>query len=202
MVVGIDEVGRGAWAGPVVAGGVVFAPETKIPKGVTINDSKQLTSPQREKAASWIRQNSLAWGIGEAPVSVINRVGMGKATKMAFRRAISQLADKSVKSIKPDFLLIDAFYIPYVRGLRRKNQKAIINGDEKSISIAAASILAKVYRDALMHKLSERYRLYKWGNNKGYGTKKHQSAIKKYGLTRFHRKAFVATWKERIRGTP
>jgi ribonuclease HII len=97
---------------------------------------------------------------------------------------------------KIDFLLIDAFYIPYVKGLRRKNQKAIVKGDTKSISIAAASIIAKVHRDALMEKIGKRvrYRKYDWINNKGYGTAKHLSAIVKYGTNGYHRRQFVNTY--------
>lgn len=134
---------------------------------------------------------------------------MGKATKVAFRRAISQARKKFAFPI--DFLLIDAFFIPYIPGLparRRKNKKgryrkgakgrqlAIVNGDAKSISIAAASIIAKVERDKFMLSLSKRSKLkkYGWGRNKGYGTREHQAAIKKYGQTSYHRKGFVETW--------
>lgn len=184
IIAGVDEVGRGVFAGPVVAACVTFkgiSPQNG--RTVKINDSKKLTANQREKAEVWIKKNALAWGIGEASVGQINRLGIKKASEIAFRKAISK--------VKPDFLLIDAFYIPYVRGLRRKNQLAIINGDEKSISIAAASIVAKVYRDKLMEKLARKNRKYHWDKNKGYGTKKHQKAIKKYGATRLHRKLFV-----------
>lgn len=199
-IAGVDEVGRGSFAGPVVAGCVVFMSQFpisnfQIPNGIKIDDSKKLTPRQRERAEVWIKENSIAWGIGEAPVSLINRIGMGKATKVAFRRAINSAKSKIQNSnAKLDYLLIDAFYIPFVRGLRRKNQKAIIDGDEKSITIAAASIIAKVYRDALMRNLSHKYPRYGWGRNKGYGTKEHQMAIKKYGLTRYHRKKFVETF--------
>lgn len=189
LVAGMDEVGRGSFAGPVVAGCVVFPESLSITtKGVRIDDSKKLTSRLREKAEGWIKKNALVWGIGEASVSLINRIGMGKATRVAFRRAIKAVNQKL------DFLLIDAFYIPHVRGLRRKNQRAIIDGDEKSVTIAAASIIAKVYRDVLMSKLSLKYPRYGWGRNKGYGTRKHLGAIKKYGLTRYHRRQFVMTF--------
>lgn len=209
FVAGLDEVGRGCFAGPVVAAACVFAPNSKFPASsaggqfsisknekekIVINDSKKLTPKQREKASEWIKENSLAWGIGEGPASLINRVGLGKATKVAFRRAIIQ-ANSRLDS-KIDFLLIDAFYIPFVRGIRRKNQLAIIDGDEKIFSVAAASIIAKVYRDKLMVSLSKKpkYKKYGWGRNKGYGTKEHQEAIKKYGITGYHRKSFVSTF--------
>ena len=190
LVAGADEVGRGSFAGPVVAACVVYLPEIskpkfQLPNRIRINDSKKLTPKQRKEAEVWIKDNALSWGIGETSASLINRIGMGKATKIAFRRAI-----KATKS-KLDFLLIDAFFIPYVRGLRRKNQKAIVNGDEKSFTIAAASIIAKVYRDNLMRGLSEKYPNFGWERNKGYGTLEHRRAIKKYGPTRLHRKDFI-----------
>ncbi len=219
-VAGADEVGRGAWAGPIVAGAVVFDPQRVLPRVLppasaprlrrsarvsgslppvspalpTIDDSKRMSPREREKAAEWIKENCLGWGIGEVPPSVINRFGMAKATKMAFRSAIAALKVNLGRGIalpRLDFLLVDAFYVPYTRGLRRKNQKAIVRGDQKSISIAAASIIAKVHRDGLMRKLSRRHKVYGWGRNKGYGTREHQGAIKKHGLTRLHRKGFV-----------
>lgn len=195
FVAGCDEVGRGSFAGPVVAGVVVFPKNLEIDKEIVINDSKQVKPRNREKASDWIKKNALTWGIGEVPVSVINRLGMGKATQMAFRQAISKANDR-LSSSKIDYLLIDAFYIPFTKGLRRKNQKPIIKGDTKSLSIAAASIIAKVYRDKLMLKLSKnpKFRKYGWGRNKGYGTRQHQNAIKKYGISRYHRKSFVATY--------
>jgi ribonuclease HII len=164
---------------------------------------------QREKSAEWIKENALAWGIGEVGVGTINSKGMAKAARQAFRMSISEARKRLGEPI--DYLLSDAFFISFVPGLpakRRKNKKgrfykkvngrqqAIINGDEKSLSIAAASIIAKVYRDDLMGRLSKRpkYRKYGWGRNKGYGTKEHQKAIIKYGITRQHRKAFVATF--------
>jgi ribonuclease HII len=164
---------------------------------------------QRERATVWIKESALAWGIGEVGAGLINSQGMAKATRKAFRLAISNARKRLGKPI--DFLLSDAFFISFVPGLparRRKNKKgryykkisgrqqAIINGDEKSFSIAAASIIAKVYRDKLMLNLGKRpkYRKYGWGRNKGYGTLEHRNSIKKYGLTRQHRKQFVATW--------
>jgi len=182
FVAGVDEVGRGALAGPVVAGCVVFQKGSLKPP-VRINDSKKLSSKRREEADIWIRENCLAWGIGEASVSQINRFGIKKASEIAFRRSIA------ATKIKIDYLLIDAFFVPYVKGLRKKNQTPIINGDAKSISIAAASIIAKVYRDKLMAALKDGK--YGWKENKGYGTKIHQLALRKYGVSRHHRKLFI-----------
>ena len=175
-VAGVDEVGRGCFAGPIMAGCVIFDKNTIYNvqgttlysgRTIIINDSKQLTPRQREIADKWIRKNAVAFGIGQASVAQINKLGIKKASEIAFRKAIKNCG-------KPvDYLLIDAFYIPFVKGLRRKKQQAIIKGDTKSISIAAASIIAKVYRDNFMLKLSKhpKYRKYGWGRNKGYGTK-------------------------------
>jgi ribonuclease HII len=192
LIAGVDEVGRGCFAGPVVAGCVILNRQISeyANKQIIINDSKLLSPKRREIADIWIRKNAVAFGIGAAGVSQINRLGIKKATEIAFRRAIKNCG------VEIDYLLIDAFYIPYVKGLRRRNQKAIIKGDTKSVSIAAASIVAKVYRDKLMINLSKKpkYKKYKWGENKGYGTKGHQKMIRKYGISRLHRKQFVETW--------
>jgi len=220
VIAGVDEVGRGCFAGPVVAGCVVFPSHERVTRsgghqgrgpvlvsrrkgpgaaerqdpfvleGIIINDSKKLTPKQKEVADKWIRKNSLAWGIGLASVGQINRLGIKKASEIAFRKAIKNCG------VEINYLLIDAFYIPYVKGLRRRNQKPIVKGDTKSVSIAAASIIAKVYRDKLMGSLSKnpKYRKYRWGENKGYGTLEHRNAIKKHGLTRQHREQFVETW--------
>ncbi len=178
-VCGLDEVGRGSFAGPVVVGAVIFPKNSQIPQGIA--DSKLLKPRQREKLATQIKECSICWSIGEISVSSINKVGIGKATQMAFRKAVKTL------SIKADFVLIDAFYIKH---LNRKRQKAVKMGDTICASISAASIIAKVYRDKLMKKLSKKYPKYGFAKHKGYGTKFHQEAIKKYGLTRIHRRSF------------
>ena len=199
IIAGIDEVGRGCFAGPVVAAAVAFAPNSKFKflisnkfpnKKIIINDSKKLAPKQRELASFWIKRNALCYGIGWASVAQINKFGIKKASEIAFRKAIKNCG------IEINYILIDAFYVPYVRGLRRKNQKPIIKGDTKSISIAAASIIAKVYRDKLMAKLSNnrKYKKYGWDKNKGYGTLIHRNVIQKYGLTRLHRKKFVESY--------
>jgi len=200
-VAGVDEVGRGSFAGPVVASAVVFSPQYEIgirnnELGIRIDDSKKLTRTrlQREKADIWIRQNAITWGIGEASAKIINRLGMTCATNIAFRKAV-KAANNNVAN-KINYLLIDAYFIPYIRGIPKCHQHAIIKGDEKSYSIAAASILAKVYRDVLMKKIGRRknYKKYDWINNKGYGTKYHREAILTYGITGYHRKQFVETY--------
>ncbi len=198
-VAGVDEVGRGCFAGPLVTGCVIFPHNSSfiIPDSIVVNDSKQMRPRQRERSDKWIQDNCLAWGVGEASVAQINRLGIKKATEIAFRKAIK---NASIRVSSIEYLLVDAFYIPFVRGLRRKNQKAIIKGDTKSVSIAAASIVAKVYRDKLMGKLSRepKFRKYKWGKNKGYGTREHRNIIRKYGITRHHREAFVNTWRSKL----
>lgn len=205
-IAGVDEVGRGSFAGPVVAAAVVFNPNIlhtiyDIQNDVRIDDSKKLTEFQRVRADEWIKDNAITWGIGEASTSLINRIGMGKATGAAFRRAVKAANSKfQMPNVKIDFLLIDAFYIPRIRGLRKDRQLAIIKGDQKSISIAAASIIAKVYRDKLMLRLSKnsKYINFGWERNKGYGTGEHQRAIMKYGITRYHRSDFIETYLSKM----
>lgn len=179
MVCGIDEVGRGSFAGPVCVGAVIFPKRCELLNGVA--DSKLLKPRQREKLAEQIKERAISWSVAEVGVASINKVGIGKATQIAFRKAI-KLLDK-----KPDFVLVDAFYINH---FNRKNQKAVRDGDTVCASISAASIIAKVYRDKLMRKLSKKYPHYGFAKHKGYGTKKHQQALKKYGLSRIHRTSF------------
>jgi len=224
-VAGVDEVGRGCFAGPVVASAVAFAPNSNFQfpisndKGekIFLNDSKKLTKLQRERANEWIKKNSLTWGIGEVSPALINRIGMRKATRAAFRRAIKAANSKfQMPNVKIDFLLIDAFFIPYLRDFPKGKNKikgdknpevkngskqlAIINGDEKSYSIAAASIIAKVYRDNLMMSISKKnkYKDYGWEKNKGYGTSSHRKAILKYGISGYHRVHFVNTFIRKL----
>lgn len=179
MVCGIDEVGRGSFAGPVCVGAVIFPKGCELPDGIA--DSKLLKPRQREKLAEQIRECAVSWSVAEVGIASIDKVGIGKATQMAFRKAIKQLQQS------PDFVLIDAFYIKH---LNRKRQKAIKDGDTICASISAASIIAKVHRDKLMKKLSKKYPQYGFGKHKGYGTRKHQEAIRQYGLSRIHRRSF------------
>lgn len=210
-IAGVDEVGRGSFAGPVVAGTVVFSPDIQMKTfDIRIDDSKKLTKLQREKADKWIKKNAAAWSIGEVSARIINRVGMSRALKIAIRRAVNSTNNKLQGNL--NYLLLDAFYIPYLQGFPKGKNKikgskepeftvgsrqlAIIKGDQLSISIASASIIAKVYRDKLMEKIGERvtYKKYNWVKNKGYATKLHQKAILKYGITGYHRKQFVDTF--------
>lgn len=179
LICGLDEVGRGAFAGPVVVGAIIFPENVKLPKGIA--DSKLLKPRQREKLDVQIKKIAISWAVAEIAVLHINKLGIGRATQMAFRKAVKKL------KVKADFVLIDAFYIKH---FNRKRQKAITHGDRLSLSIAAASIIAKVYRDKLMAKSDQKYPQYGFCKHKGYGTKLHQEAIKKYGLSRLHRKSF------------
>jgi ribonuclease HII len=178
-IAGVDEVGRGCFAGPVVAAAVI------LPSGFNatdkINDSKKLSPKVRTELATIIKEHALSFAIAEVSVDVINNVGIGKAAQQAFVNAVNSLR------IKPEHILIDAFMI---QALQKNKQTAIIYGDSISISIAAASIIAKVYRDQLMEKLSDDYQAYDFFSNKGYGTKKHRDAIGKYGLCDLHRTSF------------
>lgn len=178
-VCGVDEVGRGSFAGPVVVGAVVFPKDCQLIDGVA--DSKLLKPKTREKLAKKIKECALFWAVVEVGVADINKYGIGKATQKAFRKAI-KLLEKS-----PDFVIVDAFYVKH---LNRKRQKPIKDGDKICASIAAASIIAKVHRDKLMKKLSKKYPQYGFGKHKGYGTKLHQEALKKHGLSKIHRTSF------------
>lgn len=178
-IAGLDEVGRGCFAGPVVVGAVVFPKNCDLLKGVA--DSKLLKPKVREKLAVEIKKYAAAWSIAEVSVEDINKVGIGKATQMAFRKALQLL------STPADFCLIDAFYIDEIN---RAIQKPIVGGDKICASISAASIIAKVYRDELMTRLHLQYPEYNFAKHKGYGTKEHRDAIKKHGLSVLHRTSF------------
>lgn len=175
---GIDEAGRGPLAGPVVASVVVFKPNTKIPG---INDSKKLSECKREELFDIIKEEALDYGIGIVNNEEIDEFNILNATYMAMKKAINSL------NKTPDYLLIDATTIPGVNIA----QNPIIKGDLKSISIAAASILAKVTRDSIMYQYHEMYPQYGFKSHKGYGTKEHYEAIESYGITPIHRKSFL-----------
>ncbi len=179
QICGVDEVGRGCFAGPVVAGAVIFSPDCNPPDGIA--DSKLLKPIVRETLTEQIKNCALAWAVGEVSVAVINQVGIGRATQLAFVKAIENLTHL------PDRIMIDAFYIA---DLAKEMQYPIQGGDKLSTSIAAASIVAKVYRDDLMKKLGAEYPEYGFSIHKGYGTKLHQAALKKHGLSPLHRTSF------------
>ncbi|OGE31948.1 ribonuclease HII [Candidatus Daviesbacteria bacterium RIFCSPHIGHO2_01_FULL_44_29] len=186
LVCGVDEVGRGCFAGPVVAGAVILPPQNppNLPMPSGLADSKLLKPEVREKLAREIQAMALDYAIGLVEVDMINQIGIGKATQLAFVRAIQGLKNP------PDHILIDAFYI---NDLDKSNQQPVKDGDKLSVSIAAASIVAKVYRDQLMRELDAQFPGYGFAIHKGYGTKLHQSAIKEKGLCLLHRTSFNLT---------
>lgn len=177
-VVGLDEVGRGPLAGPVVAGAVVLHPRAPLIDGVF--DSKALSARQREAAALEIREHVFAWALGAASTREIERFNIRRATVLAMRRAIARLP------VEPERLLVDGRRIPELG-----DHTAIIKGDQKSLSIACASILAKVVRDRLMRSLGARYPGYGWESNKGYATGHHLVAIRELGPTPHHRRTWA-----------
>ena len=178
MVCGIDEVGRGPLAGPVCAAAVILPKDCEI---LYINDSKKLSESRREALYEEIMEKAVAVGIGLVSPGVIDDVNILQATYIAMRDAINQL------EIAPDILLNDAVTIPEVS----IKQVSIIKGDATSISIGAASIVAKVTRDRLMKEYDAIMPEYGFGQNKGYGTKEHIEAIRTYGPTPIHRKTFI-----------
>ncbi len=173
---GVDEVGRGCLAGPVVSAAVI------LKEGIKLNllkDSKKISSKKREEISDHIKRNSF-FSIGIASVDEILKLNILGASLLSMKRAIENL------EIKPKLTLIDGNFAP--KGL--KNYKTIVNGDEKIKVISAASIVAKVYRDRFMIRLSEKFSNYAWERNFGYGTKAHLEGLKKFGVTSHHRKGF------------
>ena len=177
-VCGVDEAGRGPLAGPVCAAAVIL-PEGVIIDGV--NDSKKLSEKKRESLFDVIREQALSYSIDYATVDEIEEINILNATMLAMRRAIDGL------DIKADYAMIDGNKIPPID----IDAECIVKGDAKSMSIACASILAKVSRDRLLYKYAEEYPMYGFDKHKGYGTKVHREAILKYGPCPYHRKSFL-----------
>jgi len=177
LIAGVDEVGRGPLAGPVVACALILSPGCRI-RG--LDDSKRLSPKKREELYPIIREKALAIGLGRVGERKIDGINILKATHLAMKRAISHLG------IEPDLLLVDGFEIPGVK----IPQKAIVRGDEKSASIAAASIIAKVTRDRLMVRYHKRHPEYGFHKHKGYGTERHRRTLKIHGPSRIHRRTF------------
>ena len=177
IIAGVDEVGRGSLIGPLYAAAVILKKNIRKKE---IKDSKKLTKIDREKLAKFIKKNS-TWAIGSASVKEIEKLNILSASLLAMKRAIKKL------KVKPNLVLIDGNKSPE---LSNYLIKTIIKGDQKIKEISAASIIAKVSRDKLMLKMSESFKKYKWDSNAGYGTRDHINAIRKYGVTRFHRKTF------------
>jgi ribonuclease HII len=181
-IAGIDEAGRGAWAGPVSAAAVILPPDQHISTLLAgVRDSKLMTPLSRAAWAPRIRSCCLAWGIGFSSPEEIDLLGILPATKLAALRAIGSMTHS------PDYLLTDYLIFPEVE----LPQTALIKGDQLSLSISAASVLAKTARDALMDSLDEQYPGYHFSRHKGYGTSLHLQSIHKLGRSEIHRKSFI-----------
>ncbi|MBO5179781.1 MAG: ribonuclease HII [Clostridia bacterium] len=179
LVAGIDEAGRGPLAGPVVAAAVIL-PKHALIEGV--NDSKKISEKKREKLYDDIINTAIAWGVGIVDNNVIDEINILNATRMAMHNAIEAL------KVKPEYILIDAEKKVDTNGIPFM---PIIKGDALSISIAAASIVAKVTRDRMMREYDEIFPVYGFEKHKGYGTKMHTEAIKEHGMCMIHRKSFL-----------
>ena len=179
-IAGIDEAGRGPLAGPVVAASVILPKDCEI---LYLNDSKQLSAKRRDELFDEIKQKAIAYGIGIVSQGRIDDINILQATYEAMREAIGRMSEKQ----NPDLLLVDAVHIPDVD----IKQVGIVKGDAKSVSIAAASILAKVTRDRFMVEMDKLYLEYGFASLKGYGSKSHIEAIKKYGASPIHRQTFI-----------
>jgi ribonuclease HII len=177
LIAGVDEVGRGALFGPVVAAAVILPPKSTL-QG--LRDSKQLTAPQRERLFAEIQTLALAVSIAEIDAATIDRVNIYQATRLAMLKAVSRL------NPAPDHLLIDAMRLDHPCP-----QTSIVYGDSLSISIAAASVIAKVHRDSLMCRLDAQFPQYGLARHKGYGTAEHRAALIAHGPSPLHRKSFA-----------
>ena len=175
---GCDEAGRGCLAGSVYAAAVIFPEDYQ---NAELNDSKQLTDKRRKQLREIIEHDAIAWAIGVVTPDEIDKMNILNASILAMHRALDQL------KVRPEAIIVDGNrFKPY----QNLPHTTIVKGDGKYLSIAAASILAKTYRDDYMDQLAQTYPQYDWLSNKGYPTKKHREAIRKYGITPFHRKTF------------
>ena len=177
IIAGVDEVGRGSLIGPVYAAAVIL---NKTINKKLLKDSKILTKHKRKELDKYIRKNSI-WAIGQASIKEIEKINILHASLLAMKRAILKL------NKKPSLVLIDGNKLP---NLKNYKLEYVIKGDQKIPSISAASIIAKVSRDKFIKKLSKQFNGYGWDTNSGYGTKEHLRAIKKLGVTKYHRKTF------------
>jgi ribonuclease HII len=185
-VAGVDEAGAGPLAGPVVAAAVILAPGTMID---SVDDSKKLTAKKREELAAEIEARAVAWAVGVCEPEEIDRLNIFQAGRQAMRRAVDALRPA------PEHLLVDARIVP---GWRASLQTPLIDGDARCQSIAAASIIAKVTRDAIMDELHERWPDYGFADNRGYGTPAHLAALQRLGPTAAHRRSFAPVTQLRL----
>ncbi|KAF0106862.1 MAG: ribonuclease HII [Anaerolineaceae bacterium] len=191
-IAGIDEAGRGALAGPVSAAAVILPRVPRLARTLRgVRDSKQMTPPEREAWAPRIREAALAWGVGFASAEEIDALGILRATKLAAMRALDSLSSNPDTLISnplfPDYLLTDYLIFPEIS----LPQTALVKGDQRSLSVAAASVLAKTARDAWMREAETRHPGYGFAQHKGYGTQAHRSALMRLGRCEIHRKTFT-----------
>ena len=183
LIAGVDEVGRGPLIGPVVAAAVILPANFKL-EGLT--DSKKLSEKKREQFYEIIKKEAIAIGVGKISEKRIDEINIYEATKEAMKEAINNL------SVKPEHILIDA--MPLELDIPTTS---IIKGDLLSVSISAASVIAKVERDHMLYDIDSEFPMYDLKNNKGYGTKKHLEAIKEYGITKYHRLSYKPVYDNR-----
>jgi ribonuclease HII len=183
----MDEAGRGTWAGPVAVGVVCLPVAEKKLRTILsgVNDSKKLTPRMREQLVKRIKDVAVAWGVGSANSGEIDEEGIDAATRLAMKRALDMAMAN--RDFKPDCLFLDSMLWPEMQHIP---QVSIVDGDARSLSIAAASILAKVWRDEHMRELDKEYPQYEFGVHKGYGTAKHRALLKAYGPSPLHRMTF------------
>ena len=185
VIAGVDEAGRGPLCGPVIAAAVIF-PSFDIDIPVVIRDSKQMSAHQRALAYDWITKNTI-WATGACSPAEIDELNILWASMLAMERAVGAL------KTKPEYCLIDGNRVP-----KNLCGESVVRGDAKSLSIAAASIIAKETRDKIMHDLAQKFPMYDWDKNAGYPTKSHLQAIEKYGINEHYRKSYGPV-KERIK---
>lgn len=200
-VVGIDEAGRGPWAGPVVVGVVCLPLERPDLPAVLhgVRDSKNMTRLQREAVLDRIKTTALAWGVGSADSRIIDQNGIVGAVQVAIQTALASM-QQSFSGFAPDYLLCDPMKLP--DSAQHYPHRSITRGDAESLSIAAASVLAKTYRDALMLDYDRQYPQYGFAAHKGYGTQRHRAALEAFGACPIHRMSFkpVIATQRRLSG--
>lgn len=198
-VVGLDEAGRGAWAGPLMVGAVCLSPDMpKLSEKLRIvRDSKMMTPNQRAQAAELVKETALAWGVGSVTNEEVDDIGLTLATRRAMDNALADMQTR-FPNFTPDCLFLDALIWP--ERIKQFPQVSLVGGDARSLTIAAASVLAKTARDAVMAEIDEELPQYAFKLHKGYGTVKHKEALKLLGPSPLHRFSYKPVWASRKGG--